>query len=291
MNGRPQITSTGAPGSATSFPEAGRRELRDRLTEGIAPVVERLPAGDQVVVTLPLLRRAQGDPEAAAVEEPFSWKPAFVRRSLGLAIVDACVSGRFSSPAEAAGPVVAAAVAEWERTGWRSFHWEPWLAGLSAGARAAVVAEGLTWATALWTSLDWGSLGVRPQIGGGDDQWICPAPRTVRLKSRPDLRLTLPGEPRQPTSGEQGATHVLLSVASGCPGRDWAIELGYLALVAALRSPSRPVASRVTGLWPDAGLSLTTDVDASALLSAADRVVTTVASVVAARLSAERSGP
>jgi hypothetical protein len=262
------------PDVSVPLPESFRSELRDRLTSGIAPVVERLPEGQQIVVTLPLLRRARTDPEGAAMDEPFSWKPALVRRSLGLAVVDACVSGRFASPAEAVGPVVEAAVAEWERTGWRTFHWEPWFAGLPQGARAVVLAEALSWATVLLSSLDRRLLGTSPQIGGGDDQWVCPAPRTVRLKSRSDLRV-----------GGGGDAHALLSVASGCPGPEWDVELGYLALVAALRSPSRPVATRVTGLWPDAGASRTTEIDAPALAAAADLVVATVASVVAGRLT------
>ena len=39
-------------------------------------------------------------------------------------------------------------MSEWRQTGWRTFHWEPWLAGLPAGARAVVLAEAVTWATA-----------------------------------------------------------------------------------------------------------------------------------------------
>ena len=47
------------------------------------------------------------------------------------------------------------AVAEWERTGWRTFHWEPWFAGLADGARASVLADAVTWATPLWSSFEW----------------------------------------------------------------------------------------------------------------------------------------
>jgi hypothetical protein len=269
------------------FPESMRSALRDRLAAGITPIVERLATGDQVVVTLPLLRRARSDPGTLAIEEPFSWKPPFVRRSLGLAVVEACATGRFNAPAEALEPVAAEAVAEWERTGWRTFHWEPWLAGLGPGARAAVLAEALSWATGLWSSLDWEALEGRPRFGGCDDQWVCPAPRTVRLKSRSEVRLAAAVGTVPRGGPAPAATDTLISVASGCPGREWALELAYLALVAALRSPSRPVPCRVTGLWPDAGLALTTRVDAPGLTAAADRVVATVAAVVASRLSTE----
>ena len=281
------VTQPSAPSAppAGALPEAIRSELRDRLRSGIAPVVERLPEGDQVVVTLPLLRRARIDPEGAAVEEPFSWKPAFVRRSLGLAVVDACASGRFNSPAEAVGPIAAAALLDWERTGWRTFHWEPWLAGLAPGARAAVLAGGLGWATSVWCALDWSRYEPRPEIGGCDDQWICPASRTVRLKGRSELRVSARPEGR--TDGPRGP-ETLVSVASGCPGPEWEVELGFLALVAAVRSRSRPVPAHVTGLWPDAGLSLTAKIDAGVLTAAADLVSTTVASVVAARIAIDQ---
>jgi hypothetical protein len=223
-------------------------------------------------VSLPLLRTARTAPEwLARPEEPFTWKPLFVRRSLGLAVVGACASGRFRAPADAVGPVVDEAVAEWGRTGWRTFHWEPWVAGLTPGARAVVLADALCWATALWSSLDWAALSRAPRFGGVDDQWICPASRTLRLKARAEVRVPL---------GEGSA---LVSVSTGCPGTGWADELAYLALVAGMRSPTRPIPARVMGLWPDAGFHSSVDIDHRSLDGAVDRVVATVAATVEAR--------
>jgi hypothetical protein len=261
--------------------------IGDRLMEALPSLVERLPAGQQVVMTLPLLRRARSCPERLAQpEEPFTWRPAFVRRSLGLAVVDACVTGRFRTPAEAVGPVADEAVADWERTGWRTYHWEPWVAGLDPGARAVVLADALTWATALWSSFEWGSFGLSPRLGGPDDQWICPATRTMRLKARAELRVPLvDGGSRPGRRGHTGPASALVSVSSGCPGTGWDDELAYLALVAGLRSPTRPVPARVLGLWPDAGLHSSVEIDHRALGMAADRVVAAVAAVVEARLS------
>jgi len=262
-------------------------QIRDRLMVALPPVIECLPAGQQVVMTLPLLRKARTCPEQLAQpEEPFVWKPAFVRRSLGLAVVDALATGRFRTPAEAVGPVADEAVAEWKRTGWRTYHWEPWVAGLVPGARAAVVADALTWATALWSSFDWGSFAVPPRLGGADDQWICPAARTMRLKARAELRVPLvDGGSRRGRRGRGGPASALVSVSSGCPGPGWDAELAYLALVAGLRSPARPVPARVVGLWPDAGLHSSVDIDHRILGTAADRVVAAVAAVVEARPS------
>jgi hypothetical protein len=283
-----QLTRALVAPPTASVDEALRTHLRVHLSSGITPLVERLPRGEQLTVTLPLLRKAIAHPDSLAHDEvPFTWKPVYVRRSLGLAVVDACVSGRFRSPAEAADPIASEAVAEWERTGWRTYHWEPWLAGLRQGTRALVLAEAVSWATVLWASLDWKALGQRPQLGGADDQWVCPAPRTVRLKGRSELRVPLVGGPaRWSEVGQTTAPVALVSVSGGSPPRAWSDELAFLALVAALRSPSRPVPARVAGLWPDSGHHLIVEINGEALTAAADRVVATVSTAVDARLSA-----
>lgn len=271
--------------AVTCVTDDDRARIREELVSALAPIVERLPRGEQMVVTLPLLRRAQSDPGSLVVpEEPFAWKPAFVRRSLGLAVVDACATGRFRAPSEAIGPVVAAAVAEWERSGWRTFHWEPWFAGLPGGARAVVEANAVTWATALWSSFDWQSFDRVPRIGGADDQWACPAGRTLRLKGRTELRVPVAAEGEPPDS-PASAPEAIVSVSGGGPGAGWADELAYLALVSALRSPSRPVPARVMGLWPDAGTHRTVEIDRQTLGDAAKRVEASVAGLVDSRRS------
>ena len=276
-----QLTRALLAPPAVSVDEACRVHLRDRLSGELAPLVERLPRRQRLVVTLADLRRARVRPDSLSGEqEPFAWKPVFVRRSLGLAVVDACVGGRFRSPAEAVGPVASEAVAEWERTGWRAFHWEPWFAGLDRGARALVLSEAVTWATSLWASFDWAAFEERPRVGGSDDQWFCPGAGALILKGRSELRVPLV------TAGPDGAGPVALaSVAGGCPSDGWAAELAYPALVAALRSPSRPVPTRVAGLWPDAGVHLVVDIDGEVLASAVDRVEATVSVMVEARRS------
>jgi hypothetical protein len=274
-----------APPTA-SVGRAGRAALRHRLVDGLGALVAPLPAGDPVVVTLPLLRWARTRPDSLATpDQPFAWRPSFVRRSLGLAVVDACADGRFRSPLDAVDPVASLAVERWQETGWRTFHWEPWVAGLADGARAMVLAEAAGWATALWSSLDWSALDPRTRIGGADDQWACPATHTVRLKGRSDVRVPLSASgPGVVEDGNEG-TVALVSLSGGCPSPAWREELAYLALVASLRSPSRPVPARVVGVWPDAGADRVVEVDEGALTAAADLVVATVTAVVEARLS------
>jgi hypothetical protein len=260
-----------------------RSRVRDRLVEGISRTVADLPPGGLVEVTLPVLRRARRRPGTEGTVDPtFAWKPAFARRSLGLAAVRACAEGRSRGPAAAVGPLAEHAVDEWRRTGWRTFHWEPWFAGLGAGGRAAVLAEATTWSTALWAAFDWALLAPRSVLGGTDDQWTCPGPRPVRLKGRCEVRVGL-----DPSGGHGGVdgSSALVSVSGGIPGDDWREELSYLALVAGLRSTERPIPARVLGLWPEAGVQRLAEVDEHLLHAATDRVVTTLA------LAAHAGGP
>ena len=281
MNG-PAVTRPTA-----TVDEAGLARVHQRLVDGVIGAVDGTAAGSPVEVTLPLLRRARTRPETVGLAEPaFTWKPAFARRSLGLAAVRACAAGRFRGPADAVGPLAAEAVDEWRRTGWRTFHWEPWFAGLGSGARAVVLAEAVTWSTPLWASADWAALGPRAVVGGADDLWTCPGPRTVRLKGRCEARVACSGAPAPgPASG--GA---LVSVSGGSPGPGALDELAYLALVAGVRSPGEPPPARVVGLWPESGESLTAHIDEEALGAAADRVVEVVALVAGPDRSAVGSG-
>ncbi len=267
-----------------------RAGVRTDLVTRLGPLVAGLPSGDPVVMGLPLLRRARMRPETLAEpEEPFAWRPVFVRRSLGLAVVEACVGGRFRTPLDAVDPLVSEAVEQWKETGWRTYHWEPWMAGLAPGARAVVLAEAVGWASSLWSAFDWAAFDRLPQFGGTEDQWVCPAARTLRLKARAEFRVALGGRASglDVVSGDHRgtdrATVALVSVAGGAPPEAWGDDLAYLALVASLRSPQRPVPARVLGLWPDAGADRCVEIDRGALTGAADRVVDGVAALVAAR--------
>ncbi len=285
MFGVTEMTRALVAEPVASVDDAVRSRLADRLSARISAHADHLGDGVPLEVNLSLLRQARYRPESLPITpEPFSWKPAFSRRSLGLAVVRACVSGRFRSPAEAAPVVADEAVVEWTRTGQRTFHWEPWLAGLSPGARAVVLAEAVTWATSLWSSLDWSVLPTATQIGGPDDVWACPLRRTVRFKGRCELRLPLTAD--QLVSGParlSSCPSALVSVSSGRPQIAWEGELGFLALVVSLRLPSHPVPARIAGLWPEAGIFRVVDVDERILTAAAQRAAATVATVIGAR--------
>ena len=182
-------------------------------------------------------------------------------------------------------PVSDEALAAWQRTGWRTFHWEPWFAGLAPGARATVLADAVSWATPLWSAFEWGAIAQLPVVGGVDDQWSCPAPRAARLKGRSELRVPLATVQAGSGVGDRGnQPEALVSMCGGRSRAAWPEELAFLALAAALRSPSRPVPARVLGLWPDSGAHSVVETGPEVLMAAVDLVVSTVDAVVSARL-------
>lgn len=230
-------------------------------------------------ITLSLVRRtAHGSVRAARSEPTFAWRPAYVRRSLGLAAIEACIDTGVQTPAEVMATVAASAVDTWSTTGWRTFHWEPWFASLGRGGQAAVLAEATTWATSLWFMVDWASLRGRVVLGGPDDRWTLPGYRGVCLRGRAEARIghNPPGR-RARLSGERRCERgqTLISVSSGTPGSAWRAELGYLALVASLRAPAAPAPVRVVGLWPSSAESRIVDVDAGVLSAGGELVVVT----------------
>lgn len=259
-----------------------RAVLRDRLTAGIAAVSASTPSGPPLVVTPATIGRTGADPRVAVLPaEPFRWHPAMVRRSLGLAAVEACVAGRFRTPVEAVAPLVDRALAHWERTGLRHYHWEPWLAGLASGGRAVVLAEAIGWATAVWSSFEWSALGPELRFGGPFDQWASPGARRVVVKARPEFRVALAGPEPLPEPGphrSHRSASALVSVRPGSPSDGWDGELALVALACVLRTGAGRLPARVMGLWPEAGLDRCLDIDTDVLLGSVDRVVEAVAS-------------
>ena len=245
-------------------PAAGHRRRRPRPTRrpliaGIAPVVERLPAGDAARGRLPCCRRARHRPDALSVtpESHSSWKPVFARRSLGLAVVDACVSGRFRSPAGAAAVVADDAVVEWSGRVIAASTGSPGSPGWLRG-------PGLS----CWPKLSPGPRRYGPRSTGAwcppqprwevrDDVWACPAasrPSGSRAAANSAFR-SRSDRQRSGLARLSRGPPALVSISSGHPQAGWEEELGLsLSGGFGLRSPSRPVPARIGGLWPETGV-------------------------------------
>ncbi|MHB1549452.1 MAG: hypothetical protein ACYCX8_12045 [Acidimicrobiales bacterium] len=206
---------------------------------------------------------------------PFSWRPARVRRSLGLLAVARHLQGSAGSLPEAVEHAADLAEAAWRRSGRDQHHWEPWLAACDPATRAEVLAQATTWAAGLVTSIDWPALHSGYELGPHDSLWAVPPDRQVRLKSRTDVRIALPLGQRARRLLGRGTPdpqrHVaLVVVLNGCPTPVAETAIAYAALVEGLRHPARPLPVRVGGIWPDAGEVRVVDIDDSTLTQAID---------------------
>lgn len=256
--------------------------LRSSLSDGLARLEPRLPAGRRLRVDEYLLSTADpgglsspGSPST----EPFRWSARTARRSVGLAAVRACYHGIHRTPAEAVAGVLERLAEDAGGSTGRGGSLGRWLAGLPSGARAAVQAEAVTWATRLHIALDWGSLPPGTVVGGRDEWWDCPSARRIGLRGRAEVRTstTLDGAagPHRP---------VLFCLRPGVPGPTGRTELALPALVAALASPAGAPPARVVGWWPACGRTIVLEVDEDVLARAAASVVGAVGAHLGAQL-------
>jgi hypothetical protein len=253
--------------------------LGERLAEDLTALVAELPTGERLRLDAYRFAMAREHPERCTTAGPFVPSPAICRRAIGLRAVERCVRRRSPSPAVAVGEVLAAGIEDagaGDGSGNRAPWWASWYVGLSSGGRAMVEADAVTWATQLWTALDWDGLGQPPIVGGGDDWWDCPGTRALTLHGRADVRVRADGR------------SALLVMGSGVPPSDWRLELGFPALVSALARRGQSVPARVVGLWPASGQVRILAVDEADLADVATAVVGAVATWVDARL--ERHG-
>jgi hypothetical protein len=254
----------------------GLSALGQQLALDLTALVEELPSGERLRLDAYRFAMAREHPERyTAADEPFVPSPAICRRAVGLAAVERCVRRRSASPALAVAEVLAAGAddaAIGEDTGNRPPWWARWYTGLAAGGRAMVEADAVTWATQLWTALEWDGLGPSPAVGGTDDWWDCPGTRALTLHGRADVRVRVDDRP------------ALLVLGSGVPPSDWRHELGFPALVCALARGEKSLPVRVVGLWPASGQVRILPVDGAALTATATAVVGAVATWVDARI-------
>jgi hypothetical protein len=206
-------------------------------------------------------------------ETNFVASPVTCRRAIGLAAVARCVRGHSSSPHAAVTDVLESsledlATARDHEGAPRPPWWAEWCAGLSASGRAVVQAEAVTWATQLWTSVEWRRLPRLPVVGGRDDWWECPGPVPVVLQGRAEIRVWNPER------------QVLLVVGPGSPAKNWQTRLAFPALVTCLARGERSAPARVVGFWPSSGHVRSCEVGESIVAEAAEAAVAALRRIV-----------
>ncbi len=143
----------------------------------------------------------------------------------------------------------------------------------------------------MWSAFDWREFDQPPGWAASTTSGCSPptAPSGSRAGPSSGSR-SGPGGPDRSEPDGPPLPEAMVSVTGGSPGDRWSEELAYLGLVAALRSPSRPVPARVVGVWPDAGATRVVAIDDASLIAAADLVIATVATLVDARGMAAAAG-
>lgn len=203
----------------------------------------------------------------------FRWNAATARRTIGLAAVRACVERRATSPADAVGLVMSDPYGPDGVKSAGAASCADWIIGLARPARSVVQAESVTWATRLWTAVDWHRPDVVPEVGPPDRWWRHRRPVRVAMRGRCDVRFRTPAGP------------ALLTMLGGTPAPEDRLALCVAALVDALAHP-QDVPARVAGWWPDCGRAWFVEVDTRTLASTATAVVTVVG-----QLAQEAVGP
>ncbi|MFZ0769613.1 MAG: hypothetical protein WAM64_10405 [Acidimicrobiales bacterium] len=193
----------------------------------------------------------------------FRWSPATARRTLGNAALRRSIADPTLSRIEALevemDDQLARAVSGYARGGSLASY----LAQASPSVLALISAEAANWATQLGEAAD--SLAHPWSVALSDTYYDVARARTT-LRGRRDLVIS------------HGPSRVLLRVRSGAPGKSAGPGLRADLTIDALADPLGVAATRLIGLWPEAGVVLSVDGTMEDLrLGARDLVRTAVA--------------
>jgi hypothetical protein len=239
-----------APSDPLALTDDHRRSLTARFRAVVSTEHRRLDAW--------MVERA-GQPY-----DPFRWSPATARRVVGNAALRRSLNDpsltRFDAVELEVSDQLLRATAGYARSG----SLASWLAHSSPSVVGLVSAEAANWATQLGEAaqeLEY------PWLVASSDAFYDVARARTTLRGRRDLIV-----PR-------GLARVLLRVRAGAPGKSAGPGLRADLTIDALAEPTGLSASRVIGLWPEAGVVLSVDGTMEDLRAGARDLVRTAVAV------------
>jgi len=241
-----------------------------RIPRTLADLAVPRPGGGSFRLTDHHVRAALAPPDGATIITPFAWSARTARRALGLAGVRALVAGAARSPIDGVSSAIDDAVRAVRRGEASASPMDRWLDGLPPAGRAAVEADAVTWATRLWSALDWSAFEEPPTIGR-DHWWDSPHSSLLALRGRAEVRAVARDRARDPFS-------VHLVVLGGSRRPTIRSELSVAAMVEVLCSPRSLPPGRIVGWWPDSGHLVKLEIDQLALDVGVAAVARTLAS-------------
>ena len=208
-----------------------------------------------------------GERGPGAEPDSFTWSPRAARRLIGNAAARRVIATQEPSPTIAARREVAWLIARAAAGDARPGSLGAWLAEAPQGVIGAVIAEAVSHATEIVTMLDWERLGTHAVIGGADPVWAVPGAPWISLRGRREAVIEL----------DRGAsTRAIICMRAGRPPASARSDLAIVGLADALASPDLPTPTRVLGVWPSAGRSVSLEISAAELRSAARLVLNAV---------------
>ncbi|HVB51299.1 MAG TPA: hypothetical protein VND89_06120 [Acidimicrobiales bacterium] len=235
-----------APTEPVSLTDDHRRSLSARFRAVASSDHRRLDAW--------MVERA-GQPYDA-----FRWSPVTARRSIGNAalrrMVDDPTLTEFAAVDIEVTDQLLRAAAGYARGGSLS----QWLASSTPSVVALVSAEAANWTTQLAEAAE--GIFLPWSVASSDAYYDVARARTT-LRGRRDLVVA------------NGLSRVVLRVRAGAPGKSAGPGLRADLTIDALAEPSGLAASRVLGLWPEAGVVLSVDATMDDLRSGARDLVRT----------------
>gem|GEM_PF-592676 len=197
-------------------------------------------------------------------QRAFSWSPRATKRILGVRAAHRVLSGQCATPTEAVCAEIDDVIKRTEQQHTRPGSLGSWLEESTLGVRAAVIGEAVAHATDIITLLEWESVREITTIGRADPVWAVPGAPWISLRGRRDLEVTLDDERQE---------RALVALRPGRPNPHSIDDLSLVALVEGLSQPEKPLPTRIVGVWPASGKSISLEVTRSTTQHAARFVV------------------